>query len=340
MKIKKRIILISVLLVISGLVVSFISLCMVDFKLSKLSNLTYVENEYTDLESFENIDIDSSFNINIFPSADGKIKIDCHESEELYNNVEIKNNILFITDNDTRKWYEKAFALFQIKPMSVDIYLPDSDYKDLEISAGSGDIFVSEGFYFENADLSCSSGDIEFKASSKDEINISCSSGSVFLANSKAKNINLRTSSGACEAEYINAENDITIKSSSGKIELNHCQTQNLSVNTTSGGCELESINADSDIKIESKSGSCEAVHAIAKNDFIAEATSGTVYLDLCDAANLSINTKSGSVRGTLLSEKIFFTNTKSGKVSVPDSLTGGKCEVSTASGSINLEIK
>lgn len=338
MKTKKRIILISVLLFVIGLIVSFISLCMVNFEFSKFSNLTYTQTEYTDIKDFKNIEIDSDFDININPTDDGKIKIECNESEELYNNIEVKDNTLFITSNDTRKWYEKAFVLFMIKPMTIDIYLPETNYNDLKIHTGSGDTFVSEKFNFENADLKSSSGDINFKASSK-EINIKCTSGDLYVADSKAENINLRATSGDCEAVNVIAKNDFTAQSTSGDIELDSCDAENLSLNATSGDIYAEDCNAE-DINLSAKSGECEIVNTIAENNITIKTTSGDIELDLCDAENLNLTAKSGDIKGTLLSEKIFLTDTNSGDIRVPNSINGGRCEVSTKSGNIKFKIK
>lgn len=338
MKTKKHIILISVLLFVIGLIVSFISLCMVDFDFSKFSNLTYTQAEYTNVGNFKNIEIDSDFDINIIPSEDGKIKVCCYESEEIYNNVETKANTLYINSIDTRKWYQQAFTLFMIKPMSVDIYLPEINYNNLKIDTGSGEIFISEKFNFENADLKSSSGDINFKASSK-EINIKCTSGDLYVADSKAENINLRATSGDCEAVNVIAKNDFTAQSTSGDIELDSCNAENLMLSATSGDISIKDSKAES-VNLRTTSGDSEAENVIAENDFTAESASGEIELDLCDAENLTLSAKSGDIRGTLLSEKIFLTSTNSGDIRVPNSIKGGRCEVSTKSGDIKFKIK
>ena len=52
------------------------------------------------------------------------------------------------------------------------------------------------------------------------------------------------------------------------------------------------------------------------------------------------VNTSTGDVNGTLLSEKIFITDTSTGRVSVPKTTSGGKCEITTSTGDINIGIK
>ena len=51
------------------------------------------------------------------------------------------------------------------------------------------------------------------------------------------------------------------------------------------------------------------------------------------------MTTDTGEVKGTLRSEKIFFTESDTGKISVPKSVTGGRCEITTDTGDIEIEI-
>jgi hypothetical protein len=52
------------------------------------------------------------------------------------------------------------------------------------------------------------------------------------------------------------------------------------------------------------------------------------------------VETSRGSVRGTLLTDKIFYTKTTTGSVDVPKGVSGGLCEVITTTGSVELRVK
>ena len=65
----------------------------------------------------------------------------------------------------------------------------------------------------------------------------------------------------------------------------------------------------------------------------------GDVMLEKCDAAVLEIETDTGDVKGSLLSDKVFLVETDTGRVSVPHSTSGGRCEVSTDTGDIQLTL-
>lgn len=56
-------------------------------------------------------------------------------------------------------------------------------------------------------------------------------------------------------------------------------------------------------------------------------------------AAECFLSCTSGSVKGTLLSDKIFLTDSGSGSIRVPRSTEGGTCEITTTSGSIRIDI-
>jgi DUF4097 and DUF4098 domain-containing protein YvlB len=77
----------------------------------------------------------------------------------------------------------------------------------------------------------------------------------------------------------------------------------------------------------------------IVSGDLHAEASTGDIRLDACDAKNLQIQTDTGDVTGTLLSSKIFTAKSDTGKIHVPQTTTGGRCEVTTDTGNIKLEI-
>ena len=53
----------------------------------------------------------------------------------------------------------------------------------------------------------------------------------------------------------------------------------------------------------------------------------------------MSVTTDTGDVKGTLLSDKIFFAETKTGRKDVPKTTAGGKCEIKTDTGDIIISV-
>ncbi|MBO4325403.1 MAG: hypothetical protein J5845_08430, partial [Lachnospiraceae bacterium] len=68
--------------------------------------------------------------------------------------------------------------------------------------------------------------------------------------------------------------------------------------------------------------------------------STGNVSFNGSDAGEISVKTDTGSVKGTLLSEKIFYAKSDTGKIEIPQTLTGGRCSIETDTGNIKLSIK
>ena len=70
------------------------------------------------------------------------------------------------------------------------------------------------------------------------------------------------------------------------------------------------------------------------------ERSTGDVRFDGCDANSLFVKTDTGDVSGTLLSEKVFVTQTDTGRVQVPKTTAGGLCEITTDTGDIKITLR
>ena len=68
--------------------------------------------------------------------------------------------------------------------------------------------------------------------------------------------------------------------------------------------------------------------------------STGKVEFNQCDADTIYVKTNTGSVTGSLLSEKVFITDTDTGKVDVPKTITGGRCEITTDTGNIIISVE
>lgn len=79
--------------------------------------------------------------------------------------------------------------------------------------------------------------------------------------------------------------------------------------------------------------------NVIAAETFSIERSTGKVRFDGCDAAEILVKTGTGDVKGTLLSEKIFIARSNTGRVDVPQTVTGGRCEIITSTGDIEIHI-
>ena len=78
----------------------------------------------------------------------------------------------------------------------------------------------------------------------------------------------------------------------------------------------------------------------IASGNYNIKRSTGKMNFTDCDANELYIKTSTGDIKGNLLTNKIFITESDTGKINVPKSTKGGICEISTDTGDIMIEIK
>ena len=79
--------------------------------------------------------------------------------------------------------------------------------------------------------------------------------------------------------------------------------------------------------------------NVIAAENFSVERSTGDIRLERSDAKEIFLKTSTGDIRGSLLTDKVFVTKTNTGSINVPDSVTGGRCEITTSTGNINISI-
>ena len=112
----------------------------------------------------------------------------------------------------------------------------------------------------------------------------------------------------------------------------------NLEIETSTGDVNLDTVTADR-ISLSSDTGDIKLKSVVANNNIEIETDTGDVKFEGSDAKNISVQTDTGDVTGTLLTPKVFFTESDTGRISVPKATTGGKCEITTETGDIKIDI-
>ncbi len=307
------------ILVIVGAVI-FIGVIMIfKFDFSKLGTNKYETNTYQINEPFDKISIDVDITeIKILPSDDEQSKIVCYEEEKIKHSATVQDSTLNIDVIDTRKWYE--YIGISLDTPKLAIYLPQDKYTSLSIYTGTGDVMVSEDFTFDDIKISGSTGVVECLASASKLIDINLSTGKITLDGLTANDMTLTCTTGSVNINTINSNGDVNVNTSTGAIKIAKLNCVNLNAESTTGDINLS--------------------NTIATDDFTINATTGSIKLDNSDATNINVNTTTGSVTGTLLSDKVFITETSTGSVNVPKTTTGGRCEITTSTGSIKIDVQ
>lgn len=318
-KSKKISIIIAVAMLIIGCLIAFFALISFNFDFSKLNTVNSVTKTYDVDESFKNINIEGvECDIHLIPSDNDKCSVICNEGDKISPSVTVQNDTLTIKRIDNRQWYEHIMV-FYWGEVEINLYLPQNKYEELYIKSVSGDVEIPENFTFDKAEISTTSGEINFLSKVNNDIDIKTVSGDIYVGETTAKNINIQSTSGDTAVSSATIKNELNVKSVSGNINLSNIECQSINANTTSGDNKFSNVVAKTNTKIES--------------------ISGNVDLYQSDAVTMNIKTTSGDVTGTLLTDKIFDVKTTSGDVNVPPSGTGGKCEIKTTSGNIELKI-
>lgn len=288
-----------------------------DFKNLTTSKLKTSSYEIT--EDFDGIYIKTDeADISFAVSDNDSYKVICYESENTAHNVKVVNGKLKVEIVNNRKWYEYIGIFGGGNPM-ITVYLPRGEYGSLTVESSTGDIGVPKDFSFESADISLSTGDVLFEASSVGELKIVTTTGDIDLRSSRVAGADLSVSTGHVRVADTQLDGELKIGVSTGKAKVVDVNCKSFASSGTTGDLYLKNL--------------------LVEEKLTAKRSTGDVEFYSCDASELFIECGTGDVEGTLRSEKVFVTKTGTGDVEVPRSTSGGVCEVITSTGDIEISI-
>ena len=291
---------------------------MIGQDLTKLSTFKYETNEYIIDKEFINISVETdTADIKFFSSNDGKTTVKCYEQENLKHSASVIDGVLTIKVVDERKWYEYIGIGFSSPKISV--YIPQEEYGSLSIKSDTGAVVIPENFKFTSIDILESTGDVKNFASASGAVNIKTSTGDIYVENVTASSLELTASTGRIYLSDITCTETLKTKVSTGKIEALDVKCKTFTSNGNTGDITLKSLVANERITIER--------------------STGNVVFDACDAGELFIKTDTGNIKGTLLTEKVFIVSNDTGRIDVPKTVNGGRCEIATDTGDIKISI-
>ena len=129
----------------------------------------------------------------------------------------------------------------------------------------------------------------------------------------------------------------IDVSLSTGDVKNYATASEEISIKVTTGDVNLERTTAGK-IIVLSSTGDVNLKNTTADKIIITSST-GDIAFNGIDASEIEIKTSTGDVKGSLLSEKVFFTKSSTGDVEVPETLSGGKCKITTSTGDIKISI-
>lgn len=320
MKARTRVwLVIAALLVLLGGILFTGVMTTLNWDFTKLATVKYETNTYEINESFSNLSLKTDTADILFAVSDnGKCKVECYEAEKAKHIVAVEEDTLAIKVADNRAWYDHVGIGFATP--RVTVYLPKAEYNKLCIDEETGNVEIPKDFIFKDVDISLSTGDVDFCAVVSGLIKIKTSTGKIRVENTFAGALDLTASTGEIRVSDVICTGDANIEVSTGKTNVTNLTCNNLKSNANTGTISL--------------------INALAARAFFITTSTGDVKFDGSDATEIFVVTDTGKVRGSLLTDKIFVTETDTGKVVVPKTSTGGKCEIKTNTGDIDITIR
>ena len=235
-----------------------------------------------------------------------------HEINAEFNHISIKTDtadIIFLpSDDETCRVVcyedERKSHCVEVQDGTLSVNVADNkkwyDYIGVNIDSPKITVYLPDAEY-SSLVTEASTGDIEMST------------------DFEFKSIDISLSTGKVTVSDITCEGDITIGVSTGDVYLTDIVCKNLISTGSTGDISLKNV--------------------ICAEKISVERDTGDVTFEGSDAAELSIKTDTGSVKGSLLTDKIFIAKSDTGRIDVPSSVTGGKCEITTDTGNIKISV-
>ena len=305
-------------LVLAGLLTVTCALTVAQWDFTNLSSTKLETNTHEIPEAYQNISVVTDTADVVFIPCEGeKTSVVCHESVKETHRVEVRDGTLIIELVDTRKWYDYINIGINFDSPKITVSLPEGAYGTLTHKGSTGDVDIPDAFSFESMDIAVSTGDVTCAASVTGAMKIKASTGDIKVGDLSAGELSLSVSTGKVSASAVTVEGDMSIRVSTGKSNLTDVTCKNFTSTGNTGGITMINV-------------------VVAEKMSVTRST-GDVKFDRCDAAEIAIVTDTGDVTGTLRSEKIFLPKSDTGDIDVPESVSGGKCRITTDTGDIRI---
>ena len=304
------------ILILTGCVLFAVLFAGLKWDFSKLSTGKYETNIYEVDKTFGDISFTTdTADISFALSDDGRCRVECYEEENAKHSVSVEDDVLTVKINDKRAWYD--YIGFNFESPKITVYLPKTEYNALFIEECTGNVELPKDYSFGSVDISVTTGNVDIFAEIRNGAKVKTSTGNICAENMTAGNLDFSVTTGTITVSNVVCKGDISVNVSTGKANLTDISCKNL---TSSGSTGNLSLN-----------------HVIAEETMTVKRSTGDIRFKDCDAAEIYIKTSTGRVSGNFLSDKVFVTDTGTGRVSVPETVTGGKCEIKTGTGDIEI---
>lgn len=305
-------------LTVVGLLIFAAVMTVYRWDFTRLGTEPYQTKTYEIDREFSDISVEADTAALRFAPAESGCRVVCRAPESLRCVAEVRYDTLTVRVTDERKWYERI-GIFS-DSSSITVYLPQAEYASLSVREKTGSIEIPKGLRFETVEASLTTGDVQCAAFVTGAAKITTTTGDIRVENTAVRRLELSATTGEITVRKVTCDGDMTLKTATGETTLTDVTCGNLSGSATTGDLSLTRVLAGETVTLQTDT--------------------GNVRLNASDAAALQIETDTGDVTGSLMSDKVFLTQTSTGRVVVPRSVTGGRCEITTDTGDIFITVQ
>ena len=305
----------AVCLILAGALLFVSVMTAADWDFKKIATEKLSQNTHEITEDFYSVLIESDTADIKFTKSE-KPQVVCTEREKQKHIVSVENNTLSIKSTDTRKWYERIGITFGTP--KIEIAIPEGLYQSLSINEDTGDVDIPADFTFKNVEVTASTGDVSLGCSSEGLLKVNTSTGNIMATGLTAEELDLSVSTGTVVVENV-VSAKLSLSVSTGRSALTNVTCRNFTS--------------------EGDTGDLRAKNLIAEESVSIKRSTGDVTFDRCDGGEITVLTDTGDIKGTLLSAKVFNAKTDTGRVKVPETAVGGRCNLTTDTGDIEINI-
>ncbi len=285
---------------------------------SKTLNAVTIENAYDNLGEFDNININTlTADVSIRVSKTEKSSVECSELKNFEHKVNVIDNTLVIEQPQPSKWYEQAYTLTR---SSIIIFVSENKFNNLTVTGKTGNVYIPSLLTFANASISVNSGNVEWKnATVENNLTIELKKGDVKIEGANLNLVQVEINSGDFDVSNCTVANKIVLNSADGNVLVSSCNLNSANVTVNTGHVSFTDV--------------------ITTNQFFIHATTGNITLARFDASEIDVFVKYGNIKASFLSGKKVNAKAPEGNLTIPEDSDGQPCNLSTNSGTIEVEI-
>ena len=278
---------------------------------------TFRTSEYEFGDTIRDISVSVSDADVVFAPADGeKCRVAVYERENEPHTVTVSDGTLSVSVNDEGEWFDHIGI--NVGSPRVTVYLPEKEYSALKVEGTTCGVTVPSCFTFERAEISVTTGDLTVNAPVSDSLKIRSTTGDITVGGISARRVELSVTTGDVTVSDVKCSGSVAVGVTTGEVKVENLTCAVFESDGSTGDITLKNVKASEKIT--------------------AERSTGDVTILDSDAPSLEIETTTGDVSGSLRTEKVFLVHTSTGNVSVPATVTGGRCEITTSTGDVRFD--